>query len=414
MRHLIIFTIALLFTGIVFAQQGTSSPYSFYGMGVGNFKGTAENKAMGGIRMVQDSIHLNILNPASLAELELVNFSIGVGHQYAKIKSQGEKQNGSSSNIEFVAIGIPVGKFAFSFGVLPSSSVGYTMSSLKGNESLVEYSGSGGLNKTFFNLGFKINPSFNIGLEAGYNFGSVKNEGVSLVQDVNYATREKNEFDVNGFNFKFATSYKLKLKNNSYLLSNLTYSPKYKLSTDNNKLIESIMYSGIGDHIIVDQRELEGLKANANMPSELNFGLGYGKEKHWFVGAEYGHREAEEFNTHSLALDNLSFTKANSYRLGGYYIPNYRSFTKILQRSVYRFGMRYEEMGLKINQESIDEIGISFGMGIPMKRYFSNINLGFEFGKRGTTKNNLIQENFVNMSLTLSLNDRWFQKRYIY
>jgi hypothetical protein len=78
---------------------------------------------------------------------------------------------------------------------------------------------------------------------------------------------------------------------------------------------------------------------------------------------------------------------------------------------VYRAGLYYEKTGLNINSESINEFGISFGLGLPVGDLFSNANLGFEIGKRGTTKNNLIQENFVNFQLSLSLNDRWFQKR---
>ena len=44
-------------------------------------------------------------------------------------------------------------------------------------------------------------------------------------------------------------------------------------------------------------------------------------------------------------------------------------------------------------------------------RLLSNANLGFEIGQRGTKNSNLIQENFISLQLSLSLNDRWFQKR---
>jgi hypothetical protein len=64
-----------------------------------------------------------------------------------------------------------------------------------------------------------------------------------------------------------------------------------------------------------------------------------------------------------------------------------------------------------VNNESIDELGISFGVGVPVGRLFSNANIGFEIGQRGTTSSNLVQENFFNISLSLSLNDRWFEKR---
>ena len=77
----------------------------------------------------------------------------------------------------------------------------------------------------------------------------------------------------------------------------------------------------------------------------------------------------------------------------------------------YRAGLHFENTGLEINNETINEFGISFGLGLPVGNVFSNANIGFEIGKRGTTRANLVQENFMNLQLSLSLNDRWFQKR---
>ena len=66
---------------------------------------------------------------------------------------------------------------------------------------------------------------------------------------------------------------------------------------------------------------------------------------------------------------------------------------------------------MNINGSAIDEFGMSFGLGLPVSQFFSNANIGVEFGKRGTTDNNLIEEKFVNLQIGLSLNDRWFVKR---
>jgi len=41
----------------------------------------------------------------------------------------------------------------------------------------------------------------------------------------------------------------------------------------------------------------------------------------------------------------------------------------------------------------------------------SNVNLGFEYGQRGTTDSGLVQEDFFSAKISLSLNDRWFVKR---
>ena len=97
--------------------------------------------------------------------------------------------------------------------------------------------------------------------------------------------------------------------------------------------------------------------------------------------------------------------------LGGFYIPDYASFNRFFNRVVYRTGVYFEKTGLNINDQSINEFGISFGLGIPAGGLFSNINTSFEFGKRGTKKADLIEETFTNVHISLSLNDRWFIKR---
>jgi hypothetical protein len=48
-----------------FAQKNFLS-YSFYGIGDVRFKGTVENRSMAGVAVEQDSIHMNLENPASL------------------------------------------------------------------------------------------------------------------------------------------------------------------------------------------------------------------------------------------------------------------------------------------------------------------------------------------------------------
>lgn len=51
------------------------------------------------------------------------------------------------------------------------------------------------------------------------------------------------------------------------------------------------------------------------------------------------------------------------------------------------------------------------GVGIPMKRELSNINVSFELGDYGTLSDDLIKENYLLIHLNISLQDKWFQKR---
>ncbi len=77
----------------------------------------------------------------------------------------------------------------------------------------------------------------------------------------------------------------------------------------------------------------------------------------------------------------------------------------------YRFGFHYDAGILKINDTRINEYGMSFGIGLPVSQSYSSVNLGIEIGKRGTTNNNLISENYFKFTLGISLFERWFIQR---
>ena len=103
-------------------------------------------------------------------------------------------------------------------------------------------------------------------------------------------------------------------------------------------------------------------------------------------------------------------------------MPKVNSISSYWERVTYRAGIRFEDTGLLIKGSSnsdftkIKDFGISFGLGLPL-RDLSNLNLGIEYGKKGSTINNLIQENYFNFKVSLSLNAignlAWFVKRKI-
>ena len=69
-----------------------------------------------------------------------------------------------------------------------------------------------------------------------------------------------------------------------------------------------------------------------------------------------------------------------------------------------------KKLGLVINNESINDVGMTLGAGFPIPGSFSNVNFGIEFGKRGTMNSGLVKENYLNFSISFSFNDRWFVK----
>ena len=103
-----------LISFVSFAQQGSASPYSFFGIGDVRFKGTHDMNAMGGLSIVPDSIHINLKNPASYSGLKLTTFTIGGSYNATKFKSNTESENAkriteSASNIKIIGSTIPNG-----------------------------------------------------------------------------------------------------------------------------------------------------------------------------------------------------------------------------------------------------------------------------------------------------------------
>ena len=88
--------------------------------------------------------------------------------------------------------------------------------------------------------------------------------------------------------------------------------------------------------------------------------------------------------------------------------------SKYYEKINYRGGLRYENTGLIINNTPIKDYAVTVGFGLPLIGVFSNVNIGFEYGQRGTTSANLVQENYTNITIGFSLNDKWFQKRRFY
>jgi hypothetical protein len=417
----------------VYAQEGTASPYSFYGIGSQKFKGTVENRSMGRLSIYTDSIHVNLRNPASYATPNLayfnnesrpIKFTVGGGYSSLDLKSDNSAGKATSTTFNYVALSIPMGRFGFGFGILPSTSVGYKLESVDANnDPLNRFKGEGGLNKVFLGFGYQILDGLSVGVDAQYNFGNIQNSIIEFIYDedgipLQYQSRENNRSDLSGLNFNLGLSYKRMLNEKLELVSGLTYSIESRLTSQNERSFSTIVYSpttgqeSVYRNIDVDLEALGLDETGLILPSKVSFGAGIGEPRKWFVGAEYLFQNNSSLK--NVTLSNSSgalYEDGSTISLGGFYIPQYNSFTSYFKRVVYRGGMYFENTGLNINQEAIKEFGITFGMGLPVGDLFSNANIGFEIGKRGTTNSNLIQENFINLQLSLSLNDKWFGKR---
>ncbi len=416
MTKKIIVIIGLLTSFIGFAQENTSSPYSFYGLGDVKFKGTEDAKAMGGLSFAGDSISLNLLNPASYSSLKLTTFGVGGTSTFSKLSNTEAEEKTKRTTIDYIAVGVPMGKFGAAFGLMPYSAVGYKIEGYDTDVNNVErnrlFKGIGNINRLFIGTGYSFNNNFSIGADIQYNFGNIESTSIESITGVQLGSREKNTSTISGLSLNFGALYNKKITEKLNLYSSVTYNPESKLNSANERNIATVSYSSItGTEYISDSKDIDVNDSKLVIPSKLSFGAGIGEANKWLIGTEVTFQNSSNQNNRFDDISNASFENSQKYTVGGYYIPKFDSYSNYLNKIVYRAGFRYEKTGLVINNQSINDYGMNFGLGLPVG--FSKINVGVEFGKKGTTSNGLIEENYFNLSIGLSLSDKWFRKRKI-
>ncbi len=425
-RKIVIAIVCITASGL-YAQDGTVSPYSYFGIGDLRSARTVENQMMGGIGVYADSIHVNLQNPASYGELGLdiidkvglVVYTAGLSNKRYNFKSFSEEERSSVTNLDYLSLGFSLGKgLGMGFGIMPYSSVGYNLIDERttGDTPLTNvFNGEGGLNRVYYSIGYKLFKNLSIGATVNFNYGILESERLQQIENVQFGTYDRRKSDVNGFDFNYALNYTPSISEKSRLHASVRVNTQGNLVSKNERQIGSfsIATGGNIEEIDVNLNTLNLKNTEFKIPTTTTLGLGFGEDYKWFLGAEYAFQGLSSFENPFLGVGDIVYKDASTWALGGFLTPDKGSFTSYMKRITYRAGLRLEKTGMVVNDVDINNFGITFGLGLPLGRSFSNINLGFELGKRGTTRANLVEESYFKINVGLSLNDRWFQKRKI-
>lgn len=383
---------------------------------------------MGGLGVYTDSIHVNLRNPAAYSQLgldqvengRLAVYSGALTRKDLNLKTAADAERNAITNLEYLALGFNLKDgFGIGFGIMPYSSIGYTLLSesvnADGAEVINLYEGEGGLNRVYFSAAYEFFEDFSFGVTANFNFGELTNINTQTVENVQFGTRDEKISKVDGMDFNYALQYNPKIKEKHRLFASVRINTQANLSATNSRQLGSYLVSEAATIEAIDVNlEAEGLRrTDLRIPTTYTLGLGYGEEKKWFLGAEYSTQTWDNFSNEFLGIDNIRYQDANNISVGGFYIPDYDAFNGYFKRVTYRAGARFGSSGMIVNDVAINDFGITFGVGLPLGRSLPNINLGFEIGKRGTTEANLVEENYIKINLGFSFNDIWFLKRKI-
>jgi len=408
------------------SQKLNSSPYSSLGIGDLVSERSVEEMSMGGVSTSGgDIFNFNLNNPASFSSLIFTTFTIAGENRAYSFKDVTNNDNSSNAFLSYVAIGIPIGpKGGFAFGLQPKSTTGYSIGNFisDGNNEPLEttlYEGNGGLNQVFLGGGYEIFKGFSLGIEGKYVFGNIENSIVNQKKDVQLATKYTSKSEIGGFTLEGGAIYHKKLKKNLFLNFGVKIGFESNLDSDGSEYLYSVNVGAVEtprDTILSKQT-----KGSYKTPLSTSLGFSMGKTNKWSAGIDYSFRDAiKQSGSLNDFNPNLAYQNASTVAVGGYFIPRYNSISSYWERVIYRWGFNVEQTGMMVNGQGgankftpIDKLGISFGVGLPVGAQLSRLNLGFEFGKRGTTDNGLVEEKFFNFRLGLTLSNKWFKPRRI-
>ncbi len=414
----------LSITVSAFAQSTINSPYS--GFGVGLLKGSylPQYRAMGnlayGVSRFGAYNNVNVANPASYSQIRLTTFDVGATANLQKLTRGSLSEKSFNASLNHFVIAVPVNKkSALSFGLLPYSNLGYQFkASSKVDTFDVDqvYSGEGGLSKAYLGYGFQLGKKFNFGANLSYLFGNLKES--RSTEFTKYGgflnTRSDDANSVRGLVIDFATQYVTTLSEKTRFTVGYTGGVKTELKAKRTELTTRYL-SQINDGTTTEFRSdttffIEGADSKLVLPGNHNVGFSIEKENKWFLGADFRMAKWSSFSANG---QNPGLNDTYGFSAGGQITPNVNSI-KYLSVIDYRFGVNYDKTYIKIGSQNIKSQSLNLGLGLPLASLrssaFYKINFSAELGQRGTTKSNLVKENFYNFYLGFTINDRWFQK----
>jgi hypothetical protein len=400
----------------VFSQTLTSSPYSRFGIGDIFLKGFGRNKAMGNTGLaLRNPYHLNNLNPASYSSMDSSCFiyEFGVMGRETKYISSDQKFDNTNANINFVSVGFPVSKFWFtSIGLVPFSNYGFNTQTdiTEPNIGKVEniYSGSGGINQFYFGNSVKLTGKLSIGVNASYLFGTIDRSNTTSFPDDNksYALSSKKEMKISDFYFNYGLQYSDSIAHKTNFIIGLVFDNKTKIHTSNTELTTSFLpsnYSATLDTLTDTTRNSHFL-----FPYNAGLGISISRNNKFTFSMDYIMQNWANSKFYE-EIDTL--VNSNYIGFGMEYIPDINSVSHYRNRIAYRIGGHYSNSYIKIKGTPVNDYGLSFGFGFPLRKSKTTFNISFELGSRGTTKNNLIKENYGIITFNLTFFDSWFIRK---
>lgn len=417
-------------------------------------------------------VFINQANPAGLSGLRYATLELGGQAQFTKVSNASTSLNKRNLNFSYASLGFPLGKAGgAAFGIMPYSSVGYKISSQQDVSGIgtinYQFDGEGGLNKAFLAIGQKpfrkqllrflrspyhdtliehkqtakykrvrvgreLLSQLSVGASGAYLFGNI-NQTTRVIYPGSityFNSKRERSVQVNDFVFNVGLQTNFTIDSSRYHGPDTLKRGKRILMKEKVKLGFGF-FAGIPSGVMAKQNNIiytyalndvggetpkdtvlnsQGVRGSIQLPLEMGFGFSLKKGERLNLLVDAATTNWSAYKSFGESSSNFK----NSYRVsaGINYTPNAGAFNSYLKRVQYRLGAGYTNGYLDLKNTQIANLYVTAGLGLPvgLGRSYDRavVNITAQFGKLGTTSNNLLQEQYARIILGFTFNNRWF------
>jgi hypothetical protein len=404
MKRLLSTTVAVLV--LTTSALAGGPPYSRFGIGDLTLFGSNRSYAMNvmGVALTQEG-YINIYNPAALSRLSFTRFAGGFEFFSSTLKDAADTQSFATGGFQSLAIAVPVSTsngVALFAGTSPTSAVNYDVTipgSIAGNAVTQNTVGTGGLSALFLGTSYRPSTDLSLGLTYTYHYGTIRQRLVVDFADGSFADNElRKSFFHSGSSFTLGLTYDG--------ISDLFGSPSLKPVTIGLVLTTPASLSVKEERLLFTENSADTSlirRGSTTLPLSWTAGMAYAAER-IVVAADVAVQQWNSANFFEPSPVGIR----NSLRAAvGIEIPGRTDPVTYWDRVAYRAGFAYTSSYIVVNGQPVNGWSISGGLGLPIGPD-ARMNLGLQYGSRGSTANGLTQDTFIRFSVSVDAGEAWF------
>lgn len=193
----------------------------------------------------------------------------------------------------------------------------------------------------------------------------------------------------------------------------LVFAPPMDINISYDLLAQTYKQLGTIEDIKDTVANFLAVPSRASLPMMGGFGFAIKKDYKWMFQADYTMQMWQDFR---YMGNDINLKNSQRITAGFQYQPKLAGRGGFMSATQYRFGARYYNTYLELNNTRLTEMSVNFGMSFPLPyrtrlgEPVSRVTLNVEAGQRGTTSAGLLKESYIRASIGLTINDRWFAR----